>query len=180
MVELGPEFDLKTSRIGGHDVVVVKGEIDMATAPTLDKALSKFSKKEVFLDLRKTDFMDSAGLKVLITQRSRIEESGGVMRLRGRRRSRHATPRARRRARSLLDPTHNRLARRLAGTQPDVETCPTTQVKQGQLGGRGANLLRLSGEDDVVNTNRVPVRHPHEQGADRHILLEDPGRPRRW
>jgi anti-anti-sigma factor len=81
MVELGPEFDLAASRIGGHDVVVVKGEIDMATAPTLDKALSKFSKKEVFLDLRKTEFMDSAGLKVLITQRSRIEESGGVMRL---------------------------------------------------------------------------------------------------
>ena len=81
MVELGPEFDLQVSRIGGHDVVVVKGEIDMATAPTLDKALSKFSKKEVFLDLRKTEFMDSAGLKVLITQRARIEEKGGVMRL---------------------------------------------------------------------------------------------------
>jgi anti-anti-sigma factor len=81
MVELGPEFNLETSRIGGHDVVVVKGEIDMATAPMLDKALAKFAKKEVFLDLRKTDFMDSAGLKVLITQSSRIEEAGGVMRL---------------------------------------------------------------------------------------------------
>ncbi len=81
MVELGPEFDLETSRIGGHDVVVVKGEIDMATAPTLEKALAKYSKKEVFLDLRRTEFMDSAGLKVLITQRSRIEEAGGVLRL---------------------------------------------------------------------------------------------------
>jgi len=81
MVELGPEFNLETSRIGGHDVIVVKGEIDMATAPTLEKALAKFSKKEVFLDLRKTEFMDSAGLKVLITQRSRLEESGGVLRL---------------------------------------------------------------------------------------------------
>ena len=81
MVELGPEFNLDISRIGGHDVVAVKGEIDMATAPTLEQALSKFSKKEVFLDLRKTEFMDSAGLKVLITQRSRIEESGGVLRL---------------------------------------------------------------------------------------------------
>jgi anti-anti-sigma factor len=81
MVELGPQFNLDTSRIGGHDVVVVKGEIDIATAPKLDKALAKYSKKEVFLDLRKTEFMDSAGLKVLITQRSRMEESGGVMRL---------------------------------------------------------------------------------------------------
>ena len=62
-------------------MVVVKGEIDISTAPTLEKALKKFSKKEVFLDLRKTEFMDSAGLKVLITQRSRLEEAGGVLRL---------------------------------------------------------------------------------------------------
>ena len=81
MAELGPEFSLEASRIGGHDVVVVKGEIDLASAPKLEKALSKFSKKEVFLDLRKTEFMDSAGLKVLITQRSRMEESGGILRL---------------------------------------------------------------------------------------------------
>jgi len=81
MVELGPEFSLETTRIGKNQVVVVKGEIDLASAPTVDKALGKFSGKEVFLDLRKTDFMDSAGLKVLITQRSRIEETGGALRL---------------------------------------------------------------------------------------------------
>ena len=81
MVELGPEFSLEATRIGSNEVVVVKGEIDLASAPTVDKALSKYSKKEVFLDLRKTEFMDSAGLKVLITQRVRIEESGGVLRL---------------------------------------------------------------------------------------------------
>ncbi len=96
MVELGPEFNLETSRIGGHNVVVVKGEIDMATAPTLEKALAKFSKKEVFLDLRKTEFMDSAGLKVLITQRSRLEESGGVAAVGCRRRPGDAASRARR------------------------------------------------------------------------------------
>ena len=81
MVDLGPEFSLETTRIGPNQVVIVKGEIDLASAPMVDKALGKFSGKEVFLDLRKTEFMDSAGLKVLITQRSRIEESGGVMRL---------------------------------------------------------------------------------------------------
>ena len=81
MVDLGPEFSLETTRIGSNQVVIVKGEIDLASAPEVDKALGKFSGKEIFLDLRKTEFMDSAGLKVLITQRSRIEESGGVMRL---------------------------------------------------------------------------------------------------
>lgn len=81
MVDLGPEFSLETTRIGTNQVVIIKGEIDLASAPMVDKALGKFSGKEVFLDLRKTEFMDSAGLKVLITQRSRIEESGGAMRL---------------------------------------------------------------------------------------------------
>jgi anti-anti-sigma factor len=81
MVDLGPEFSLETTRIGTNQVVIVKGEIDLASAPMVDKALGKFSGKEVFLDLRKTEFMDSAGLKVLITQRSRLEESGGAMRL---------------------------------------------------------------------------------------------------
>jgi anti-anti-sigma factor len=81
MVDLGPEFSLEATRIGTNEVVIVKGEIDLGSAPMVDKALGKFSGKEVFLDLRKTEFMDSAGLKVLITQRTRIEESGGVMRL---------------------------------------------------------------------------------------------------
>lgn len=78
---MGPQFDLETSRIGTHDVIVVKGEIDLASAPIVEKALGKFSNREVFLDLRKTEFMDSAGLKVLISQRSRLEASGGVLRL---------------------------------------------------------------------------------------------------
>ena len=81
MMELGPEFSLETTRIGKNQVVVVKGEIDLASAPMVDKALGKFSGKEVFLDLRKTEFMDSAGLKVLISHRARLEESGGTLRL---------------------------------------------------------------------------------------------------
>jgi anti-anti-sigma factor len=72
---------LETNRIGGYDVVVVKGEIDLATSPTVDKALAKYSGKQVFLDLRKTEFMDSAGLKVLISQRVRLEDSGGALKL---------------------------------------------------------------------------------------------------
>ena len=83
MVELGPQFNLDTSRIGGHDVVVVKGEIDIATAPMLDKALAKFSKKEVFLDLRKTEFMDSAGMGVLHRAANWAGEEGWTLSLTG-------------------------------------------------------------------------------------------------
>ncbi|HEU4916951.1 MAG TPA: STAS domain-containing protein [Acidimicrobiia bacterium] len=80
-MELTPPFSLETSRIGAHDVIVIKGEVDLASAPRLDNALSKFKRHEVFVDLRKTEFMDSAGLRVLIAHNARIGEQGGTLRL---------------------------------------------------------------------------------------------------
>jgi anti-sigma B factor antagonist len=81
VVELNPPFSIETSRIASHDVIVVKGEVDLASAPELDKALAKFKRQEVFVDLRKTEFMDSAGLRVLLAQQARISEQGGSLRL---------------------------------------------------------------------------------------------------
>jgi anti-sigma B factor antagonist len=78
---LGPQLVLETTRIGDHDVVVAAGEIDLASAPRVGLALEPFAGQPVVLDLRRVEFMDSAGLKVLLRQRSRIEESGGDLRL---------------------------------------------------------------------------------------------------
>jgi anti-sigma B factor antagonist len=78
---LGPQLVLETTRIGDHDVVVASGEIDLASATRVDNALEPFSGQPVVLDLRGVDFMDSAGLKVLLSHRARIEESGGDLRL---------------------------------------------------------------------------------------------------
>jgi anti-sigma B factor antagonist len=78
---LGPQLILETTRIGDHDVVVAAGEIDLASAPRVGLALEPFAGQPVVLDLRRVEFMDSAGLKVLLRQRSRIEESGGDLRL---------------------------------------------------------------------------------------------------
>jgi anti-sigma B factor antagonist len=61
--------------------VVAAGEIDLASAPRVGLALEPFAGQPVVLDLRRVEFMDSAGLKVLLRQRSRIEESGGDLRL---------------------------------------------------------------------------------------------------
>ena len=44
-------------------------------------ALEPFVGQPIVLDLRRVEFMDSAGLKVLLHQRSRIQESGGDLRL---------------------------------------------------------------------------------------------------
>jgi len=78
---LGPQLVLETTRIGSHDVIVVSGEIDLASAPRVESAIDSFSGQPVVLDLRKVEFMDSAGLKVLLNQRARLEESGGTLRL---------------------------------------------------------------------------------------------------
>jgi anti-anti-sigma factor len=80
-LELTPPFSLQVSRIADRNVVAVKGEVDLASAPQLDKALGKFKKHEVFVDLRKTEFMDSAGLRVLLSHQARLKEQGGKMNL---------------------------------------------------------------------------------------------------
>jgi anti-sigma B factor antagonist len=78
---LGPQLLLETTRIGSHDVIVAAGEIDLASAPRVESAIEQFAGQEVVLDLRGVEFMDSAGLKVLLSQRSRLEDSGGALRL---------------------------------------------------------------------------------------------------
>jgi anti-sigma B factor antagonist len=78
---LGPQLVLETTRIGDSDVIVVSGEIDLASAPRVELALQPFSGQAVVLDLRRVEFIDSAGLKVLLSQRSRIEQSGGDLKL---------------------------------------------------------------------------------------------------
>ena len=75
---LGPQLVLETTRIGDHDVVVATGEIDLASAPRVEVALEPFVGQPVVFDLRGVEFMDSAGLKVLLQQRSRIQESGAT------------------------------------------------------------------------------------------------------
>jgi anti-sigma B factor antagonist len=78
---LGPQLVLETTRIGDNDVIVVTGEIDLASAPRVELALEPFAGQAVVLDLRRVEFIDSAGLKVLLSQRSRIEQSGGDLKL---------------------------------------------------------------------------------------------------
>jgi anti-sigma B factor antagonist len=52
----------------GRVVVAVSGEVDMATAPELRAALDAALRDgtgDLWLDLRRTTFMDSSGLRVL-------------------------------------------------------------------------------------------------------------------
>jgi anti-anti-sigma factor len=59
-------------------VVVVRGELDLATAGALEEVLegSEAQARTVVLDLREVTFMDSSGLNVVAAQHRRAQADG--------------------------------------------------------------------------------------------------------
>jgi anti-sigma B factor antagonist len=72
-------FSISTSDLDGRAVVVVRGELDLATAPDLEEVVSERldAGQEVVVDLRELEFMDSSGLRVLVVAHSRVMDTGG-------------------------------------------------------------------------------------------------------
>jgi anti-sigma B factor antagonist len=71
-------FSVRTELHGDAAVVVPTGELDLATAPALEAALARAFDGEaarVVLDLRELEFIDSSGLRTLLTARRRSEDS---------------------------------------------------------------------------------------------------------
>ena len=71
-------FSVRTEQHGDATVVVPHGELDLATAPALEHALdgAMGEAARVVLDLRELDFIDSSGLRTLLSARKRAELSG--------------------------------------------------------------------------------------------------------
>ncbi|WP_234356832.1 STAS domain-containing protein [Streptomyces sp. NBRC 110028] len=74
----------RTSRVGGHIVVALHGEIDIAglgcVGPALDAATGAGT-PEVVVDLRPTTFFDCSGLGLLCRAQRRVADRGGRLRL---------------------------------------------------------------------------------------------------
>jgi anti-anti-sigma factor len=66
----------------GTRVVVVEGEVDIATAPELDELLSEFDRVRVVVDLENVTFIDWSGLKTLVEAHERLRKSGGDLTVR--------------------------------------------------------------------------------------------------
>lgn len=66
-------------------VVRARGDIDLATAPSLRSALKAAlaTHREVVLDLSQVTFMDCAGLGALVDARNQADRCGGRLLLRG-------------------------------------------------------------------------------------------------
>jgi anti-sigma B factor antagonist len=61
----------------GWHCLAVEGEIDLATVPELEKAIDEVfndTSQPLAVDLRKTSFMDSTGLKALVMASRRFDE----------------------------------------------------------------------------------------------------------
>jgi anti-sigma B factor antagonist len=75
---LPPAFSLIVRRSPLRHVIRIDGEIDVATAPSLERALDAAGAKDsdVTIDLTHTTFLDSCGLKVLLGAAERAHRGG--------------------------------------------------------------------------------------------------------
>jgi len=78
----GQALDIGFDERGGRWTFVLRGELDIQSAPSLDRALDQApAGAEVVLDLRGLVFIDSSGLRAILSRRRRIRDAGGELRL---------------------------------------------------------------------------------------------------
>jgi anti-sigma B factor antagonist len=74
-------FSVESRKVDtGETQIIVTGEIDLATAPQLEQQLAR-SRGRIVVDLRTVDFMDTTGIRVLLSQKARLEARRGHLRL---------------------------------------------------------------------------------------------------
>jgi serine/threonine-protein kinase RsbW/stage II sporulation protein AB (anti-sigma F factor) len=72
-----PEFNLRAQRDGDRLLIATAGELDLTTAPDLEAALEHgFPYSEIELDLAGLTFIDSSGLRLLLSERERARRDG--------------------------------------------------------------------------------------------------------
>lgn len=77
----GPKFQIEVGTFSEHRLITVKGEIDMASAPELQEAITDDPSSTVLVDLSEVGFMDSTGLRSLLLSRDQLDDAGGTLRL---------------------------------------------------------------------------------------------------
>lgn len=79
----GPGFSVEVRRDGARLTVAPIGDIDLATAGELRRALRRAGEGDTLvLDLTDVTFMDSVGVGLVVEQQKRAEREGGDFRLR--------------------------------------------------------------------------------------------------
>jgi anti-anti-sigma factor len=82
---VGPDLVLTTERADRRAILTVRGELDAYSAPGLEDQVSRLLSQdvdEVVLDLAETSFLDSSGLRAILTAQRRLTENDGQLTLR--------------------------------------------------------------------------------------------------
>ena len=81
MQTAGDGLRIDTQQLDGHALLVIVGEIDLATAPSFGAAINKGIQHagKVVLDFTGVTFMDSSGLNVLVTAVGQDRPNGSVV-----------------------------------------------------------------------------------------------------
>lgn len=82
---VGPDLRLTTDRDGNRAVVTVQGELDAYSAPGLEEEASGLlaaGVSELVFDLSGTNFLDSSGLRAILTAQRRLVDRDGRLSLR--------------------------------------------------------------------------------------------------
>jgi anti-sigma B factor antagonist len=80
----GARLEVTASETAGTARLALAGELDMGTVAVLDAALSDLESsrpRAVLVDLARLDFMDSTGLRALLSARRRASDAGSSLRL---------------------------------------------------------------------------------------------------
>jgi anti-anti-sigma factor len=73
------DFRVEVRSEGQAAIVVVRGELDLATSPQLEEKLRKLletGSEPLVIDLRELEFMDSTGLSIIVKAHQRLSETG--------------------------------------------------------------------------------------------------------
>ncbi|HZY43109.1 MAG TPA: STAS domain-containing protein [Anaerolineae bacterium] len=77
-------MNIETRQLKHVTVVTVVGRVDSATAPELEKKLHDLiegNASQLILDLKQTEYMSSAGLRVLVSSLKLAKKNNGDLRL---------------------------------------------------------------------------------------------------
>ena len=83
---MSDELHVEVSETARAWSVVVRGEIDMQTAPKLERVLDDLIAKDarlVTIDLEQVDFLDSSGLRVILGASNKLADHDGQLVLEG-------------------------------------------------------------------------------------------------
>jgi anti-anti-sigma factor len=79
-------FALRSERVNGSEHIAVAGEMDLAVIRLVDREMERAEATDatkIILDLDELEFMDAAGIRLLLQLNSRMQRSGRRLRING-------------------------------------------------------------------------------------------------